>query len=191
MGCAKLTKLKAKVVAVVKVAKWVYKVTSSLECQGFTSTCCQPYSQAPNEAPSDVNRTFDGSIYPVQKICKFIQVIFCLVNQNASGYIVDQCCHLQRDGSNWCLLNLLCLDWLETERSYARPAISTWQCSSPAPYSCHPWWLARSRGASARRRGTICCSGSCSPDGRSPSGRSRRRRRTSRTGRSDPRSWKM
>ena len=78
MGCAKLTKLKAKVEAVVKVAKWVYKVTSSVQCQGFRSTYCQPYSQAPNEAPSDVNRTLDGSIYPVEKMCQFIQVIFFL-----------------------------------------------------------------------------------------------------------------
>ena len=33
-------------------------------------------------------------------ICHLGQVIFFLVNQNASGYIRDQCCHLQRDGAS-------------------------------------------------------------------------------------------
>ena len=32
--------------------------------------------------------------------CHFSLVIFSLMNQNASGYILDQCCNLQRDGAS-------------------------------------------------------------------------------------------
>ena len=47
------------------------------------------------EAPSHVNTTLDGSTYSGWKMCHSSQVNCFLVNKNASGYIWDQCCHLQ------------------------------------------------------------------------------------------------
>ena len=58
-------------------------------------------SSTSNEAPSDVNPTLDGSTYPGRKMCHFSQAIFFLVNQNASGYIWDQCCHQKSDGASF------------------------------------------------------------------------------------------
>ena len=53
-----------------------------------------------NEALSDVNTTLDGSTSPGWKLRCFGHAIFFRLIQNASGYIWDQCCHLQHDGAS-------------------------------------------------------------------------------------------
>ena len=64
-------------------------------------TTCVRHINLPNiEAPSDVKMPLDGSTYPGCKMCHFSQVNIFLENQNASGYIREQCCHLKSDGAS-------------------------------------------------------------------------------------------
>ena len=52
------------------------------------------------EAPSDGNTTLDGSTYPRWKMFCFSWLYFFLAYENGTGYIRDQCCHLQGDGAS-------------------------------------------------------------------------------------------
>ena len=53
-----------------------------------------------NEALSDVNTSLESSTHPRSKQGCFSLLKMFISDKNATGYIWDQCCHLQTDGAS-------------------------------------------------------------------------------------------
>ena len=52
-----------------------------------------------NWAPSDVNIKLNGNTYLPLVKSQIGLLIFLLADQNTTGYVLDQCCHLQDGGA--------------------------------------------------------------------------------------------
>ena len=70
-----------------------------------------------NEAPSDVNTTFDGSTYPGCKMFCFNTLNFFLANENGAGYIRTSAATYKVMKSQSVLCFALPLDYKDLEAS--------------------------------------------------------------------------